>query len=324
MPFTKGSLEKLTLQKIRALQIDINNPESPTCSESKLKFALCQIYGLHLSKGIRKNIKAGLETIFDVWLTGKKPNGKASDLLSPETFADDAEEIKKIAESYIAIPKNERNAKTNVLLGFLYFKPIGVTRNIQAGLECFKKAADDQKFPQAQFLMGEAHFVGYPQAGILKDNTIAIEYLQKSAEQNFPRAQYQLGLHYFTLKRIEKDLPKAVFWFSKAHQNGLEDALPKLEEASLELKKEMEMQLELEKQQDLHNFDNEIFTQQSEISPKNTFKRDAALMLSANGKNAAEASLTCNNHVKPADQQKKLKWTNNSFKPEGTTLYIAK
>jgi len=340
MPFTKENLQKLSSKEIQTLRFDKNNKQSPTHLESQLKFALCQIYGLHTDKGIHKNVQEGLEAIFNVWLAGGKRNGQAFQLLSPSTFEAELVEIKKIVAHYRAIPQNERNAKTNVILGILYLKAIGVTLDAPFAFGCFKKAADEQNFPPAQLFMAEVHFLGFRRTSdpktandwlITKDLTIAASYLCESAKQ-FPRAQSRLGSCYLEGKQgFQKNLAEAVFWLSKAYENGIEDALPKLERARLELQKELELlefgedfdnldkkSLEFQKgteqdadedaEQDRKNFEQGIFTQQSEISPTKNFKRSAALMLSNNGNNAAQAT-TNNNNV--------------SFNNKGATLYRA-
>jgi uncharacterized protein len=47
---------------------------------------------------------------------------------------------------------------------------------------------------------------------------------RKAAEQGHATAQYYLGREYYTGQGVEKDLAEAVKWFSKAAEQGNQDA----------------------------------------------------------------------------------------------------
>jgi len=60
--------------------------------------------------------------------------------------------------------------------------------------------------------------------GVEKDLHKAVYWFTKSAEQGFADAQYNIALCYKTGKGIKKDLDKAAEWFAKAAEQGDADA----------------------------------------------------------------------------------------------------
>ena len=85
-------------------------------------------------------------------------------------------------------------------------------------------AAQDQNLPAtrrkaeggdaiAQFDMAKAYMTG---AGVAKDPNIALEWLHKSAAQNYVGAEYALGRMYQQGLGIPKDPIQAAKWFRKA------------------------------------------------------------------------------------------------------------
>jgi TPR repeat protein len=58
------------------------------------------------------------------------------------------------------------------------------------------------------------------QWGIQQDYKKALYWYQKSAEQNNPKAQFQLGVVYERGEGLPKDYKKAIYWFQKSAEQG--------------------------------------------------------------------------------------------------------
>ena len=70
---------------------------------------------------------------------------------------------------------------------------------------------------EAQFRMALRYDVG---SGVRKNQTESVNWLRKSAEQEFPGAQYNLGGMYFEGHGVQEDPAKAAEWFHKAAKQG--------------------------------------------------------------------------------------------------------
>lgn len=309
---TKENLKKLKFSEIQTIQMDANNPDSITCLESQLNFALCQIYATHTHHGIPQNVKAGFERIFNVWFSGKRYNSDeaavAYRLLASNTFTENQKEIEAIMQSYQAIPKNERTPRTNVLLGILYYKDIFMKKDVKRGIAYFQIAAN-QNSPEAQFLMARLYKTGYPTADRLRMNETPIiplniekeiQYIQKSAEQGFPPAQYTLGTYYLEGRgSIKKNLEMALACFADSQKNGDFRAKDKLLEVFSELETE--------------DFDKGILTQRSqsfllqlEASKNVPNKRNNNVFFSDDSKNFSNNNANCSNSNKRLKLEEKV------------------
>jgi len=60
--------------------------------------------------------------------------------------------------------------------------------------------------------------------GVAKDDTQAVSWFRKAAEQGYPNAQYNLGVRYQEGKGVPKDEAQAKEWFRKAAAQGNPDA----------------------------------------------------------------------------------------------------
>jgi uncharacterized protein len=60
--------------------------------------------------------------------------------------------------------------------------------------------------------------------GVKKDKKEALKYIQKAAELNDDRAQYELGIEYEKGIYIQRDISKAEYWLKKACENENSDA----------------------------------------------------------------------------------------------------
>ena len=82
-------------------------------------------------------------------------------------------------------------------------------------LEWLEKSAE-QGFAKAQYQVGKSYKNG---EGVEKDIDKAFEYFTKAAKQNNGDAQLALGKCYLKGKGVEKDEAKAKEWFKKAIKN---------------------------------------------------------------------------------------------------------
>ena len=67
---------------------------------------------------------------------------------------------------------------------------------------------------EAQFKLGALYSSG--ESGVIQDDTQAIYWYKKAAEQGHDSAQYNLGHKYLEGKGVEKDITKAIAWWKKA------------------------------------------------------------------------------------------------------------
>jgi len=64
--------------------------------------------------------------------------------------------------------------------------------------------------------------------GVVRSDTLAFDWMLKSADQEFAIAQHGVGFMYLEGECIEKDGAKAVEWFTKAAHQGLQGSLTTL------------------------------------------------------------------------------------------------
>lgn len=82
--------------------------------------------------------------------------------------------------------------------------------------------------PQAQFFLGNLYWQGL---GVPQEDTQAFSWIEKSARQNFFRAQTTLGLFYWHGIGTEKDYEQSAHWYRKACETGYAVALSNLGDA---------------------------------------------------------------------------------------------
>jgi TPR repeat protein len=98
--------------------------------------------------------------------------------------------------------------------------------------------ADDQQ-PELLRLLEEASAAGHPEAqralGVMLlanatpgDDERGMQLLTSAADADYPRAQYDLGYRYLTVKRTQRDTAKGIAWLTKAADNGEPRALAML------------------------------------------------------------------------------------------------
>ena len=69
----------------------------------------------------------------------------------------------------------------------------------------------------AQFQLGLMYFNGQ---GVQQDDSKAVEWHTKAAEQGYADAQYNLGVMYANGRGVPQDFDKAVEWYTKAAGQG--------------------------------------------------------------------------------------------------------
>ena len=87
-------------------------------------------------------------------------------------------------------------------------------------VKSYRKAAE-QNFAKAQYNLGVCYEHG---EGVAKDQVEAVKWYRKAAEQNFAKAQYNLGVCFYTGEGVAKDPVEAYKWQLLAARQGDEDA----------------------------------------------------------------------------------------------------
>jgi len=120
------------------------------------------------------------------------------------------------------------DAEAQVNLAGCYAKGIGVVKDQTKAVEWFKKAAD-QGNAKAQASLG-LHYLLFPP----NDYQKAAELFQKAAIQGVDIAQAYLGICFHEGFGVAKDGVKAIGWFQKAAAQGLDVAQHALAKCYLE------------------------------------------------------------------------------------------
>lgn len=98
----------------------------------------------------------------------------------------------------------------------------GVAKDGQKALEYYMKASESADWyihNHAQLLIGYTYLYGT--TGVSKDPEKAVEWIEKAANEGYPRAYRQLGeLYQYPVAPMQKDLVKSFKWFNKAAECG--------------------------------------------------------------------------------------------------------
>lgn len=106
-------------------------------------------------------------------------------------------------------------------LGYLYEHGYCVATNQQKAFELYKEAANE-KDPIALCNVGNCYLRGFV---VKKDTTEALKYIEKSAIQGLPLAQYKLAfLYYYGGNTIKRDVSKGIEWLTLASDQGMPNA----------------------------------------------------------------------------------------------------
>jgi TPR repeat protein len=113
------------------------------------------------------------------------------------------------------------DAKARYELGRAFFSgTLGVAKDETEAVKWFRKAAE-QNVADAQFSLGVCYAIGQ---GVMKDDAEAVKWFRKAAEQNYADAQYNLGVCYDSGEGVAKDEIEAYKWWLLAAGHGNDDA----------------------------------------------------------------------------------------------------
>ena len=113
-------------------------------------------------------------------------------------------------------------------LGTLYLHGRGLTQDDTEAVLWFRKAAD-QGDAVAEFLLGNQYANG---KGVPQDYSEAMIWFQRAAEQGHPVAKLYLGVMYAEGRGVPQDYVRAHMWFSLAAAQGEHRAVKTLEMAA--------------------------------------------------------------------------------------------
>jgi TPR repeat protein len=104
------------------------------------------------------------------------------------------------------------DARAQWLVGLIYYRGEGITRDDVEAVKWFRRAAD-QGDAGAQFYLGLMYCDGH---GTPQDYAEAAKWFRLSAQHGNPEAQYNLGVLDMSGKAWEPDYVSAYMWFSLA------------------------------------------------------------------------------------------------------------
>lgn len=162
-----------------------------------------------------------------------------SDRTKQEIIASDCDKIFEEAVSFIENKNNDWQSEHSIelfrklhvcaelgdkrcqnQLGIWYLKGIGTEQNVQLAIEWYQKSAE-QKYAAALFNLGNMYYNG---EGVKQDFHKAVEYYTIGADENYPDCQLELGLCYFYGVGIEQNYKTAFQLFKKAIEQRNDEA----------------------------------------------------------------------------------------------------
>jgi uncharacterized protein len=113
------------------------------------------------------------------------------------------------------------DAKARYELGRAFFSgTLGVAKDETEAVKWHRKAAE-QNVAHAQYNLGVCYAIGQ---GVTEDDAEAVKWFRKAAEQNYADAQYNLGVCYDSGEGVAKDEIEAYKWWLLAAGHGNDDA----------------------------------------------------------------------------------------------------
>ena len=91
-------------------------------------------------------------------------------------------------------------------------------------LACSGKVTKEES-PESLFELGLNYLRGNDSLGIYMNKEKGIALIRRSAEQGYTEAQYNLGRCYYNGEGVSQDYTQAVYWWSKAAEQGNADAI---------------------------------------------------------------------------------------------------
>ena len=134
-----------------------------------------------------------------------------------------------VEQNYIEAAKwwessaNAGIADSQYNLGLMYYRGIGITKDKNKAKLLIEKAAK-QDHDKAQHRLAMLYALDD------EDFLTSLSWLNKSAKQNNVEAQYNLGVYYERGYGVPKNLDKAKEWYQLAANQGLEQAIEKVQE----------------------------------------------------------------------------------------------
>ena len=116
--------------------------------------------------------------------------------------------------------KTNSTSEAQLCVGAIYYKGIGVKKDIHEAVKWIQKAAN-QGNPIAQTNLGVSYLLG---EGIELDKGKAYEWFLKAAQQDYARAQYYVGGMHFEGNGIDRNVIEAIKWFKKASDKNYKEA----------------------------------------------------------------------------------------------------
>ncbi len=120
------------------------------------------------------------------------------------------------AAKWYRMAAEKGNANGQALLGLMYKRGLGVAKDLEEARQWFKKSAE-QENPLGQNELANLYSEG---VGVGEDYAEALRLYRRSAEQNYPAAQYNIGRMYQYGKGVPKDEKEAAQWYLKAAEQG--------------------------------------------------------------------------------------------------------
>lgn len=135
-------------------------------------------------------------------------------------------EMEKLAEAYAVfcrgIELSPGHAMLQLSLGQAFDAGLGIEKDDSKAVEWYSKAAE-QGLMAAMYFLARKYEYGH---GIPRDSERAIRWYRTAAEGGLPEAQYELGEHYLTCEDepVDENWREAAFWFRKAAEQGHSNA----------------------------------------------------------------------------------------------------
>ena len=100
------------------------------------------------------------------------------------------------------------------VMGMCYWCGFGTPENTELSIECYKKSSD-LGFDEAQFFLGDYYTTDWD-----LNYRKALYWFHKAAEQNNEKAQYRIGMCYYSGNGVESNKKEAIKWLRIASGNG--------------------------------------------------------------------------------------------------------
>lgn len=116
---------------------------------------------------------------------------------------------------------SEEGAHAQCKVGEYFRDGIGTSKNQKESVKWFLRSANSWDNGKAKYYMYENYVEGN---GVKRDIREALEWLEKSAEDEYDKAQFMLACYYSSDKFMEKDEKTSAMWMEKAAEQGYVDA----------------------------------------------------------------------------------------------------